>query len=147
MGFDDLSNTLCPALASTAIPTWQLLYTTHDWLWSNVVWMWANVSDVGPSLKQHWVNVTCLLRSTPGINSRPNTATLTKCWARKDVESMFVQHLSTIYDVGPTLLKSTLIQRLVSAGLPIHMYRAYIIYLGQKKIYVCFRFVVILTSG
>ena len=42
---------------------------------------WPAVSDIGPSLKQHWVNVSCLLRSAPGINSRPNTATLTKCWA------------------------------------------------------------------
>ena len=34
-----------------------------------------------PTLKQHCVNVSCLLRTAPGINSRPNTATLTKCWA------------------------------------------------------------------
>ena len=39
------------------------------------------VSDVGLALKQHWVNVSCLLGSAPVINSRPNTATLTKCWA------------------------------------------------------------------
>ena len=37
--------------------------------------------DVGPTLKQHCVNVSCLLGTAPGINSRPNTATLTKCWA------------------------------------------------------------------
>ena len=106
--------------------------------------------NVGPpsptSLKQHWVNVSCLLGSAPVIKSRPNTATLTKCWAsvvdgvpalkqrwlhvivqryaclpvkavwavcprgihntqltQGDVESMCVQHLSTIYDVGQTL--------------------------------------------
>ena len=34
-----------------------------------------------PALKQHQVNVSCLLGSAPVINSRPNTATLTKCWA------------------------------------------------------------------
>ena len=107
---------------------------------------WPAVSDVGPALKQHWVNVLCLLGSAPVINSRPNTATLTKCWAcvvegvpalkqrwlhvivqryvclpvkavrsvcprgihitqltQGDVESMCVQDLSTIYDVGQTL--------------------------------------------
>ena len=42
---------------------------------------WPAVSDVGPTLKQHWVNVLCLQGSAPLINSRPNTATLTKCWA------------------------------------------------------------------
>ena len=42
---------------------------------------WPAVSDVGPALKQRWVNVSCLLGSAPVINSRPNTATLTKCWA------------------------------------------------------------------
>ena len=128
---------------------------------------WPTVSDVGPALKQHWVNVSCLLGSAPVINSRPNTATLTKCWAsivddvpplkqrclhmivqryaclpvwsvcprgihnntqltQGDVESMlvqcFVHHLRRWTNVKPTL-----IQRLVSAGLPIHMYRAYII--------------------
>ena len=129
-------------------------------------------ADVGPTLKQHCVNVSCLLGTAPGINSRPNTATLTKCWAsvvdgvpalkqrwlhvivqryaclpvwsvcprgihsntqltQGDVESMLVQCLSTIYDVGPTL--SQLIQRLVFAGLPIHMYRAYIICLLAKQ--------------
>ena len=89
-----------------------------------------------PTLKQHWVNVSCLLGSAP----------VTKCWAivvdgvpalkqrwlhvivqryaclpvkavwsvcprgihntqltQGDVESMCVQHLSTIYDVGQTL--------------------------------------------
>ena len=40
---------------------------------------WPAVSDVGPSLKQQWVNVSCLLGSAPVINSRPNTATLTVC--------------------------------------------------------------------
>ena len=39
------------------------------------------LSDVSPALKQHWVNVSCMLGSAPVINSRPNTATLTKCWA------------------------------------------------------------------
>ena len=42
---------------------------------------WPAVSDVGPALKQHWVNISCLLGSAPVINSRPITATLTKCWA------------------------------------------------------------------
>ena len=42
---------------------------------------WPTVSDVGPALKQHWVNVSCLLGSAPVNNIRPNTATLTKCWA------------------------------------------------------------------
>ena len=108
---------------------------------------WPAVSDVGPTLKQHRVNVSCLLGIAPVINSRHNTARLTNCWARVvdgvpalkqrsllvivqryaclpvwsvcprgihkcdnntqltqgDVESMLVQHLSTIYDVGPTL--------------------------------------------
>ena len=101
---------------------------------------WPVVSDVGPALKQHWVNGSCLLGSAPVINSRPNTATLTKCsasivggvpalklhvivqryaclpvWSvcprgkyttaltQGYVESMLVQRLSTIYDVGPTL--------------------------------------------
>ena len=42
---------------------------------------WPVVSDVGPAIKQHWVNGLCLLGSAPVINSRPNTPTLTKCWA------------------------------------------------------------------
>ena len=42
---------------------------------------WPAVPDVGPTLKQHCVNDSCLLGTTPGINSRPSTATLTKCWA------------------------------------------------------------------
>ena len=37
--------------------------------------------DVGPTIKQHCVNVSCLLGRAPGIISRPYTATLTKCWA------------------------------------------------------------------
>ena len=130
---------------------------------------WPAVSDVGPALKQHWVNVSCLLGGAPVIDCRPNTATLTKCWAsvvdcvpalkqrwlhvivqryaclpvkavwavcprgihntqltQIDVESMCVQNLSTIYDDGQTL-----IQRLVSAGLPIHMYGAHMICLSD----------------
>ena len=100
--------------------------------------------NVDQTLKQHWVNVLCLLGSAPVINSRPNTAMLTKCWAsvvdavlafeqrclhvivqryacllvwsvcprrihnntrltQGNIESMLVQRLSTIYDVGPTL--------------------------------------------
>ena len=131
---------------------------------------WPAVFDVGPAFKQHLVNVSCLLGSSPVIISRPNTATLTNCWAsvvggvpalkqrwlhvivqryarlpvwsvcprgihnntqltQGDVESMLVQRLSTIYDVGPTL-RQLLIQRLVFAGLPIHMYGAYIICLS-----------------
>ena len=42
---------------------------------------WSAVSDVGPALKQHWVNGSGLLGRAPVINSRPNTATLTKCLA------------------------------------------------------------------
>ena len=42
---------------------------------------WPAVFDVSPTLKQHWVNVSCLLGSAPVINRRPNKATLTKCWA------------------------------------------------------------------
>ena len=33
------------------------------------------------ALKQHWVNVSCLLGSALAIKSWPDTATLTKCWA------------------------------------------------------------------
>ena len=39
---------------------------------------WPAVFDVGPTLKRHCFNVSCLLGTAPGIN---NTATLTKCWA------------------------------------------------------------------
>ena len=39
---------------------------------------WPAVSHIGLTLKQHWVNVSCLLGSGPGINSRPNMASLTK---------------------------------------------------------------------
>ena len=42
---------------------------------------WPAISDVGPAIKQHWVNVSCLLGSAPVLNRRPNTATLTICWA------------------------------------------------------------------
>ena len=42
---------------------------------------WPAVSDVGPTLKQHCVNVSCLLGTAPDINSKPNTASLIKCWA------------------------------------------------------------------
>ena len=42
---------------------------------------WPAVPDVGPTLKQHCVNVSCLLGTAPDINSWSNTATLTKCWA------------------------------------------------------------------
>ena len=42
---------------------------------------WPAVSDVGPTLKQHCVNVAFLLGTALGINSRPNRATLIKCWA------------------------------------------------------------------
>ena len=98
--------------------------------------------DVGPALKHHWVNASCLLGCAPVINSRSNTATLTNCWASvvggvpalkqrwlhmivqrnaclpvwsvcpigihnntqlTQGESMLVQRVSTIYDVGPTL--------------------------------------------
>ena len=34
-----------------------------------------------PGFKQHWVNVSCLLGSAPVINSRPDTTTLSECWA------------------------------------------------------------------
>ena len=50
-----------------------VLYTTRDRLWSNVVWILAR--------RLRRVNVSCLLGSAPVIHSRPNTATLTKCWA------------------------------------------------------------------
>ena len=43
--------------------------------------MLAAAPDVGPILKQHCVNVSCLLGTAPGINSRPDKATLSKCWA------------------------------------------------------------------
>ena len=42
---------------------------------------WPAVSDVCPTLKQHWVNVSCFLGSAPGLGSNSNTATLTECWA------------------------------------------------------------------
>ena len=42
---------------------------------------WPAVSDIGLTLKQPRLNFSCLLRTAPGINSRPNMATLTKCWA------------------------------------------------------------------
>ena len=128
---------------------------------------WPAVSDVGPALKQHWVNASCMLGSAPVINSRPNTETLTKCWASvvDDVPALKQRCLHVIVqryacmvsqsqrhtqqhsadtsrlwiNVGSTLVhhlrrwtnvKPTLIQFLVSAGLPIHMYRAYIICLS-----------------
>ena len=121
---------------------------------------WPVVSDVGPTLKQHSVNGSCSLGSAPVINSRPNTAMLTKCWASVvggvpalkqrwlhviaqryaclpvwsvcprgmyktadtrirwiNVGSTFVHYLRRWTNVKPTL-----IQRLVVAGLPIHMY-------------------------
>ena len=134
--------------------------------------MFEGWSDVVPTLKQHWVNVSCLLGSAPVINSRPNMATLNKCWASVidsvpalkqrwlhvivqryaclpvkavwavcpkrhtqysadtrrrwiNVRSTFVHHLRRWTNVKPTL-----IQRLVPAGLPIHMYGAYIICLS-----------------
>ena len=34
-----------------------------------------------PDFKTTLGNVSCLLGSAPVINSRPNTATLTRCWA------------------------------------------------------------------
>ena len=58
-----------------------VLYTTRDLLWSNVVWMLARRLRRRSGIKTTWVNVSCLLGSAPVINSRPNTATLTKCWA------------------------------------------------------------------
>ena len=129
---------------------------------------WPAVSDVGPALKQHWVNVSCVLGSAPVINSRPNTATLTKCWATVEdcvpalkqrclhvivqryaclpvwsVCPRGIQHSADTrrrgINVGSTVAhllrrwtngKPTLIQRAVSAGLPIHRYRAYIICLS-----------------
>ena len=146
----DLSNTLStlsalPCLTSTAMPTCQYCIGHVTYYDEKLFECWPAVSDVGPSLKQleQWVNVSCLLGSAPVIYSRPNTATLTKCWAsvvggvpalkqrwlyvivqryaclplwsvcprgihnntqltQGDVESMLVQRLSTIYDVGLT---------------------------------------------
>ena len=58
----------------------------------------------------------------PGIH---NNTQLTQA----DVESMLAQHF--VHHLRRwTNVKPTLIQRLVSAGLPIHMYRAYIICLS-----------------
>ena len=34
-----------------------------------------------PNIKTTLRQVSCLLVTAPGINSRPNTATLSKCWA------------------------------------------------------------------
>ena len=131
-------------LASTEIPTCQCCIRHVTYYDAKLFECWPAVSNVGPKLKQHWVNVSCLLGSAPVINSRPNTATLTNGWAsvlggvpaleqrwlhvivqryaclpvwsvcprgihnnthlkQGDVESMLVQRLSTMYDVGPTL--------------------------------------------
>ena len=87
--------------ASTALPTCQYCI--------------RHVTYYNPMLFEHCVNVSC----PRGIH---NSTQLTQ----GDVKSMLVQRLSTIYDVGPTVDQRTptLIQRLVSAGLPIHMYIA-----------------------
>ena len=77
---------------------------------------WASVVDGVPALKQRWLHVivqryACLpvwSVCPRGIGLHNNTQL-----TQEDVESMLDQRLSTIYDVGPTL-----IQRLVSAGLP-----------------------------
>ena len=66
---------------STAIPTCQYCIRHVTYNIPMLFECWPAVFDVGPALKQHWVNVMCLLGSAPVINSRPNTATLTKCWA------------------------------------------------------------------
>ena len=136
----DLSSALT-CLASTALPICQYCIRHVTYYDAKLFECWP---DVGPALKQHWVNVSCWLVSAPVINSRPNTATLSNCWAsfvggvpalkqrwlhvivqryaclpvwsvcpggihnntqltQGDVESMLVQRLSTIYDVGPTL--------------------------------------------
>ena len=54
-----------------------VIYTTVTYYDAKLFECWP----VGPTIKQHWFNVSYLLGSAPVINSRPNTATLTKCWA------------------------------------------------------------------
>ena len=131
-------------LASTAIPTCRYCIRHVTYYDPMLFECWPAVSDISPALKQHWVNISCLLESAPVINSGRNTATLIKCWVsvvdgvpalkqrwlhvivqwcaclpvwsvsprgihnntqltQEDVESMLVQRLSTIYDVGPAL--------------------------------------------
>ena len=132
--------------SSTAIPTCQYCIRHVTYYDAKLFECWPAVSDVGPTLKQHWVNVSCLLGSAPVINSRPNTATLTNCWAsvvggvpalKQRCLHVIVQRYAClpVWSVCPrdihnnwwTNVEPTLIQRLVFAGLPIHMYGAYII--------------------
>ena len=64
---------------------------------------WASVGDDVQALKQRWLHVivqrfVCLLDQ-----SVPEAYTTTLKETRKDVESMLVQRLSTVYDVGSKL--------------------------------------------
>ena len=67
---------------SLALQYQQQYYIRHMAYYDPMVFKcWPAGSNVGPTLKQHCVSVSCLLETAPGINSRPNTATLTKYWA------------------------------------------------------------------
>ena len=70
-------------LASTAIRTCQYCIRHVTYYDAKLFECWPAVSDVGRALKQHWVNVSCLLGSAPVINSRLITASLTKCLGQR----------------------------------------------------------------
>ena len=58
---------MVPTLGQLLVLVWTArLYQADMRHWSNVVYCWSSVVDVGPALKQHWTNVSCLL----GYSSR-----------------------------------------------------------------------------
>ena len=93
---------------------------------------WASVVDGVPALKQRWLHVivqryACLpVKAVWSVSPRGiHNTQLTQGDVESIIGSTFVHHLRCWTNVKPTL-----IHRLVSAGLPIHMYGAYIICLS-----------------
>ena len=130
-----------------------VLYTTRDLLWSNVVWILARRLRRQPGIKTILgqldqmfgqrrrrcasIETTLAACDCPAVcvfackgcmgslsqRHKQYSADTRRRWI--NVGSTFVHHLRRWTNVKPTL-----IQRLVSAGLPIHMYGAYIICLS-----------------
>ena len=74
---------------------------------------WASVADNGPTLKQHWLNVSCLLGHNIKIIKHDIF------WGfslqTRYIDPMLFECWSTVRDVGPTF-KQTLCRRLLFAG-------------------------------